>query len=328
MQRLMGVLTMLVVSALIAAGSAWSAEVEVAAKKIKESEAPKVDGKVDKAWDTVRATKVTAIEGPQGKVEISLKVLYTDTDLYFLFQWADKTESLNRFFEFDGKGWKKVKGYEDRLSLAWDINNTIKDFPKKGCTVNCHKKDKEVELKTSAANERVDIWHWKAQRSNPVGYSDDQWLGHEAKKIIYEGREIARYRENDAATTGAGKDNWDKEAKRPKYTFKEGVKPGPVLLEKEAVEIKDYGKFKPGDRLPLETLARPAGSRGDVDAKGAWANGRWSLEMKRARVTEDKQNDIQFTGAGPYYFGISVHDNETEDQHSDTGENVLKLMLK
>lgn len=328
MKRLMVIPTALVVSALVAGGPSWGAEIEVAAKKIKDAEAPKIDGKVDKIWDGVRAAKVTAAEGPQGKVEISLKVLYTDKDIFFLFQWPDKTESLNRFVEFDGKEWKRVKGYEDRLNLAWDINNTVKDFSKKGCAAVCHKVDKEVELKTGGPNERVDVWHWKAQRSNPVGYADDQWLGHEAKKSIYEGREVNRYRGNDAATTGAGKDNWDKEAKRPKYSFKEGVKPGPVLLEKDAVEIKEYGKFKAGDRLPLETLARPAGSRGDIDARGAWANGRWSLETKRARVTEDKQNDIQFTGAGPYYFGISVHDNETDDKHSHTGEIALKLLLK
>ena len=185
MRQVMGVLTMLMVCTMIATGSVWSAEVEVAAKKVKDTEAPKIDGRMDKVWDSVRATKVTAIEGPQGKVEISLKFLYTDTDIYFLFQWPDKTESLNRLLEFDGKEWKKVKGYEDRLNLAWDINNTVKDFPKKGCAAVCHKVDKEVELKTGGPNERVDIWHWKAQRSNPVGYADDQWLGHEAKKSLY-----------------------------------------------------------------------------------------------------------------------------------------------
>jgi len=329
MKRLMQVLTMLVVSALVVAGAAWAAEIEVTAKKIKDAEAPKIDGKVDKIWDSVRATKAIASEGPQGKVEINLKVLYTDKEIFFLFQWPDKTESLNRFFEFDGKEWKKFKGNEDRLNLAWDIDNTVKDFPKKGCAAVCHKVDKEVELKTNAADERVDIWHWKAQRSNPAGYADDKWLGHEAKKIIYEGREIARYRGNDAATSGAGKGNWDKEAKRPKYTFKEGVSAGPILHEKDAVEIKDFGKFKAGDRLPLETVTRPAGSRSDVDAQGVWKDGRWTLEFRRARATEDKQNDVQFVDPGrPYYFGISVHDNETDDNHSHTGETVLKLILK
>jgi hypothetical protein len=309
------------------AAAARADEVELRAKKV--SDAPAIDGRVDKAWDAVKATRITASEGPQGNVAITTKALYTDKEIFFLFQWPDKTMSMNRFFEFDGKEWKKVKGYEDRFNLAWDIRNTIKEFPAKGCTGLCHKEGKQVSFKTNGPSERVDIWHWKAQRSNPVGYMDDQWLGSDAIKSMYEGREVVRYRGNDKATSGAGKNNWDKEAKRPKYGWKNGSKPGPVLLEKDAVEIKDYGRFKAGDRLPLETLARPGGSRGEIDAKGVWANGRWTLEVKRARVTEDKENDVQFTDeARPYLFGISVHEDATEDEHSTTERNVLKLLLK
>jgi len=68
MKRPMGMFTMLVVAVLVVGGPTWGAEIEVAAKKITDAEVPKVDGKVEKIWDTVRATKVTASEGPQGKV--------------------------------------------------------------------------------------------------------------------------------------------------------------------------------------------------------------------------------------------------------------------
>lgn len=323
MKTWMVVLVMLAFSVSMPPGPAGAAELEVLAKKA--AEAPVIDGKVDKMWDTVRATKVVASEGPQGDVDISLKVLYTDKDVYFLFQWPDKTMSLNRLYEFDGKEWKKVKGGEDRFNVMWDVNNTIKDFPAKGCTAACHKQDKKVTLKTNGPGERMDVWHWKAQRSNPAGYADDQWLGHELRKEGDE--EIARG--NDAKTAGGYADNWDKQAKRPKYAFKEGVKPGPVLLKKDAVEIKDYGKFKAGDRLPREVLDKPSGSRGDLEARAVWERGRWTLEIKRARDTGDKDNDVQFTAAGrPYYFGISVHDNAGDEDHSHTGQTALKLMLK
>ena len=316
-------LAVLLVSGLIVGGPAWAAEIEVAAKKV--AEGPVIDGKVDKVWDSVKATKVTASEGPQGDVEISLKALYTDKDIYLFFQWPDKTMSLNRLLEFDGKEWKKVKGGEDRFNLMWDIGNTIKDFPAKGCTAVCHKQGKQVTLKTNGPNERMDVWHWKAQRSNPAGYADDQWLGQELKKVGEE--ESARG--NDAKSAGGYSDNWDKEAKRPKYTFKEGVKLGPALLKSDAVEIKDYGKFKAGDRLPREVLEKPVGSRGDIGTKAVWDKGRWTLEVKRARDTGEKENDIQFTDPGrPYYFGISVHDNQGDEEHSHTGRNALKLLLK
>lgn len=330
MKPWMEMLVMLALGTAIAVGPAWAAEMEVAAKKV--AAGPVIDGKADNVWDTVRATKVKASEGPQGDVEISFKVLYTDKDIYFLFQWPDKTLSQNRLYEFTGKEWKKVKGGEDRFNLMWDINNTIKEFPAKGCNAVCHKeetkdkKDKpEVTLKTNGPTERMDVWHWKAQRSNSVGYADDQWLGHELRM---EGNEkIAR--DNDAKTAGGYSDNWDKEAKRPKYAFKDGVKPGPVLLKKDMVEIKDYSKFKAGDRLPREILEKPAGSRGDIEARAVWDKGRWTLEIKRARDTGDKVNDIQFTDPGrPYLFGLSVHDNAGDEDHSHTGQIALKLMLK
>jgi hypothetical protein len=94
-------------------------EVEVIAKKV--TQAPTIDGKPDKLWDSVKAIKVTASDGPQGDVEISIKTVYTDKDLYMLLQWPDKTMSLNRMYELSGTEWKKVKGNEDRFSLMWDI---------------------------------------------------------------------------------------------------------------------------------------------------------------------------------------------------------------
>lgn len=322
MTRLRATLAVLVVSALVIGGPAWAAEIEVTAKKVTES--PVIDGKVDKAWDSVKATKVTASEGPQGDVEISLKAFYTDKDVYFLFQWPDKTMSLNRFLQFDGKEWKKTKGNEDYFALQWDIGNNIKDFPTKGCTVLCHKVGKELSLRTNAPGERTDIWFHKPQRLNPVGQADDQYLTHEPKKD-----DPQSARRTDPKVSGGYEDNWDKEAKRPKYTFKEGVKPGPVLLKKDAVEIKDYGKFKAGDRLPREVLAPFVGSRGDIQTGAVWEKGRWTLEIKRARATEDKDNDVQFTDPGrPYYFGISVWDDEDDENHSHTGRTVLKLLLK
>jgi len=303
------------------AGGAQGAEIEVAAKKIKDAEAPQIDGKVDRIWDSARAVKVTAAEGPQGKVEISLKVLYTDKEIFFLIQWPDKTMSLSRLFEFDGKEWKKTKGNEDYLALAWDIG--VKDFPRKGCTVLCHKADKELSLRTNAPGERIDYWFHKPQRMAPVGQADDQYLTHEPKKD-----EPKSARRPDPKTGGGYEDNWDKEAKRPRYGFREGVTPGPILLKKDAVEIKDYGKFKPGDRLPREVLAPFTGSRGDIQAGAAWDRGRWTLELRRALVTEDKEHDVQFTGPGPYYFGLAVWDDADDEEHSHTGENVLKLLLK
>ena len=40
-----------------------------------------------------------------------------------------------------------------------------------------------------------------------------------------------------------------------------------------------------------------------------------TLELRRARDTGDKENDVQFTDPSrPYYFGISVHDDAGEEE--------------
>jgi len=81
--------------------------------------------------------------------------------------------------------------------------------------------------------------------------------------------------------------------------------------------------------LPREALEKPVGSRGDIEAKAVWERARWTLEMKRARDTGDKENDVQFTDPErPYYFGISVHDDDQGDTHSHTDRTALKLLLK
>ena len=102
----MNVIVAVFVTALFAlTGVAHGAE--VTAKKITDAEAPKIDANVDKIWDSVRATKIPVAEGKIGKIEVTMKVLYTDKDLYFLFQWSDETESLGRYYEFDGKAGEK-----------------------------------------------------------------------------------------------------------------------------------------------------------------------------------------------------------------------------
>ncbi|WP_392339174.1 ethylbenzene dehydrogenase-related protein [Moritella marina] len=69
-------------------------------------------------------------------------------DIYFLIQWADPTESVNRFpwmQQADGS-WQQLMNkddtghdntyYEDKMAILWNIN--LKSFKKKGCAAACH----------------------------------------------------------------------------------------------------------------------------------------------------------------------------------------------
>jgi hypothetical protein len=272
----------------------------------KVSTGPVLDGQVDAVWGQAKETMISVSGGRAGDLKVSAKALYTATEVFFLFQWKDATQSFNRQLEFDGKEWKKISGNEDRLSVAWEMG-TVAGFKENGCMVSCHGDKKKV-----AAGERLDLWHWKGSRSGPVGQMDDQFLDQEK-------------RQGDAKVSGGESDNWDEGKKAPKFTWK-GAPPTPrVLLKSEAVEITDYSKFKAGDRIPREVLAPFVGSRGDVSARGVWANGMWTLEVKRVLDTQQK-DDVQFTDMKkPYFFALAIHDNDGDEHHSFSEAYQMKF---
>jgi hypothetical protein len=313
---------------------------ELKAEKVDQG--PVIDGKPDKIWNKVRPFKIKLSEGEHPKeVTASIKAMYTDTDVYFLIRWKDPTESYNLVYEFDGTQWIKRKGNEDKLGMMWNINDSIKDFNAKGCSILCHEEGKY--MKTSAPGEKGDVWHWKAQNSNPVGYADDHLLLDVLRKVGH--HETGRI--NDKKKGGSYSSNWDAAAKRPKYTFKDNSKSGPILTKAEAVVITENTTFTKGFILPQEVLAKPGGSRGDIEAKGIWRKGSWTLEMKRALNTgrdDDVQFDpskvyyfgmsifdnahVQFDPSKVYYFGMSIFDNAHDKEHATTTNTTNKLIFK
>ncbi|MFQ6110902.1 MAG: ethylbenzene dehydrogenase-related protein [Nitrospinota bacterium] len=321
-----------VLVALVMAGSLlvlWGtldafAERTVTAKKVKKG--PVIDGKVDKVWRKVRASRIPVKEGKIGDITVTMKALYDSEYVYFLFRWPDKTMSQNRVYVWTGEGWKKRKGNEDRLGLLWDIKGNLKDFGTKGCDAICHKEkkgDKEIFfMKADSPDQRGDVWHWKAQRSNPVGYADDQYLQH---VVASEGEEKTG-RKGDKKTAGSYKKNWDKKRKAPKFIHKAG-KWGPVLLKKDAVPLKPGTSVEKGAVVPREVLERPVGSRGDIDAGGRYAKGRWTLELRR-KLRTGNPDDVQFDTSKSYFFGLAIFDNTSEKEHSFTKGEAYKLVFK
>jgi len=303
------------------ARSAPAAEIELVAEPVAQAEVPVIDGKVESIWQRASPVRFTLSEGSQGSVEVTLRALRSESHLYLLFQWPDKTESLNRFYEFDGRAWRPGRGREDRLNIAWNIGGSVREFEGKGCSVLCHKT--EGVMKTNAPGEKVDLWYWMGQRSNGVGVADDWAMLHEPAPV--EGTKSGR--RPDAPTGGPFEPNWSEASKRPAFAQAKGAKPGALLLKKEAAAIQPSARFKPGDRLPRELLAPPSGPRAGIEARGIWERGRWAVELGRALETGD-ENDIQLTGPGPFYFAVSIHDDGEKDEHAQMGRDVLKLRVK
>ena len=162
----------------------------------------------------------------------------------------------------------------------------------------------------------LDLWHWRAHRSNPVDQSDDQF--------------IAEYRYGDAGK-GPYFTNWDSDTEQPKWMF-DPEKAGFRALDWEDIAERRLGfddlyylqaeaavPFDPdhdwqeGDTIPRRILRAGEGSRADIDVAGEarWREGFWDVTLVRALDTGHPRDDKAFAHGGIYWAAMAVHRNAT-----------------
>jgi hypothetical protein len=172
--------------------------------------------------------------------------------------------------------------------------------------------DAETLEALRAAGYFLDLWHWRAQLSNPMGRSDDQ--------------HISWYRLYDSGT-GPFFSNWDGASGQPRYMFDPartgihalrweevttdpGVEPGPYFLEEAAAAPFDpRHEWREGDVIPGQILREPVGSRASirVHGEGRWSGGEWDVTLQRALDTGYPLEDKALSPKGVYDVAIGVH---------------------
>jgi hypothetical protein len=279
-------------------------------------------------WNKAKESKLVLVGA--GKVEgqileLKAKSVYTKDEIFFRFEWPDKDKSLNkRRWKFSGGKWTKFKGDEDRLGLVWEINR-IDKFATKGCAVLCHsesKNNKEWYYSVNSSREKADLWHWKAVRSNPVGFTEDGYV------IANPTKEPEKGRKRDASSDTKAKSNRSKDKSKPVYMQNPSKSPSisDALLVAEAVEIKNHSNFKEGDEIPGYMLHTEwKGSFADIPTIGVWKNGKWTVMMRR-KLQTGYDDDVQFNTRKKYPFGLAVFDNEHNEDSYDS--DPLKLQFK
>jgi hypothetical protein len=288
-------------------------------KALKITDVSSFDGLTDPSWDLIDDLTVSVgsfcMMGRCGNLgdqeKVSIKAQYSDTHVYMLFHWPDNEKSMNRMYQYNDEIWEEVDGNEDRLNVAWNIDESSSSFDMMGCMAACHyMMMNEPYMATNYSDDKLDLWHWKSQRTNPADYADDQFIQSE---VDYSADEVTG-RKSDDKTGGGYVSNWDSAMQRPVYAPADGnyVKRG--LLKSEAVEITDFSIFKEGDLISREVLERPTGSRGDISAEAEWSDGYWKLLLSRSLKTGNS-DDVNFDINKTYAFAISVHDNEHGIEH-------------
>lgn len=257
------ILTIVLCFGLVASAGSAFADIEVPSFKV--AQGPVLDGSdQDAAWQGVKPVIIADTSSGQ---KILLRSVYTDDQVFFLVMFPDAAENfLHKPWVWNAAGQKYESGphREDTFVFKWNMM------------------DKDVDLTNfSDDSYRADVWYWKANRTNPAGYADDQihTLADAPAKGSTEllsktGKKRYLTRPNDAG-----------KAPNQEYT--------PVAYE--------------GDLVNAFKVAEPAGSRADVRARGLWSGGFQTIEFAR-NFTTGYDDDVQFDPASgkAYLFGVSI----------------------
>jgi PAS domain S-box-containing protein len=294
------------------------------------------------AWKKAKRLTVNIQDGTIGDIEIGMQAAYDQERIYFFARWPDSTKSLIKnawIYDKKTKQWvKKLKDFklsgknitekeiienEDRFSIKWNIDNSVKGFNSIGCQVLCH----GDRMHTNGPDERVDTWHWKGARNYLLRYMDDKWLNNK-KTIGWDYKDIEAARQSDSLDKASGLEGLGgnyidnsqtimiqgKAVKIPLYWEPGSHNEDALFITQEEIKNGEAIKIAHPDQInqnhivPGYVLFRPIGSRGDIDAVGMWKDGFWNLEFSRRLVTGNA-DDVQFDITKNYRFGIAVMDN-------------------
>lgn len=337
-----GVVVIFLVMAVAAHATAASGEVDAFVLEARMTKvAPKLDGMLDdSAWR--RAVPIhVAIHQPAtmqrtGDTVVQLRAVRTSDDIYIAARWSDPTQSIQKEqWTYDGLQWRRGRDVdEDRLALIFPIGNSAPWFAESGCALTCHVRRRnpltlDTEPKwykgTLAQSQRLDVWHWKSVRSNPMGYADDKyWV---FASPTGQRKNGGRYADGNEGGPNPASKNVAADGKRPAYMQdprKRPSMPG-VLLNDEKVAF-DESRFKPGDTIPGRVLTAPTGSRADVQCVGEYRGTSWHLEMRRSLNT-GHNDDVVFRPGERVPFALAIFENVSERRKQDHGKAQDRLVL-
>lgn len=213
--------------------------------------------------------KATAvtIQDVVAKIPLTLKAVYTSDRIFFLVSYPDKTEN------------------RQHKAQVWNENQQLYvTGPKREDTFvfkwNMENHPNDLTL-SSNASYRADVWFWKANRTDHATRADD-------KIQIYTVEALSN------ARPMMSKDG------NIFYLVRKGDQ------GKSAYKTKIQAN-KTDAEIPGFNYQQPTGSRSDIQAKGIWKNGRWTIEFSR-KLKTNYLDDIQFDTSKTYLFGVSRYE--------------------
>ncbi len=332
------------------------------ARYIQDTSSIEIDGlENEPAWALASTTTIRSYGAANfynGETDIAVKVLYNEHDIFFLIRWRDPSKSLAHLpliktdngWQVMQQGFQKFneqKHYEDKFAVM------IAENCKAGAAATAHLGHKPLKDKPPHwsglgyhyhKTGLVDLWQWKAVRTNRMYLADDNYFG--KPDIIRAGsrRYTAGYGV-DAKESGTYKMNWQ-------WFYKDGITPKRMPLNDADLtayqnefynetdepdntwllnwfDTKAYSKHD--DHYPTGTIMpsilyysnRFEGDRADVRAFGTWKDEYWSLELFRKRSTGSNK-DVELKDGVCLWFAAFDHAQIAHSRHS----RPIKLRLR
>jgi hypothetical protein len=155
----------------------------------------------------------------------------------------------------------------------------------------------------------LDLWQWRANRSNPVGFGGDDY--------------VLEYRLFDAGKN-AWFGNWDGGKGEPRHMLDPAVNNGrmalteadfrnpeaPTLTADNRVPYDPEHAWQEGDLMYKYGNQQPEGSASGNAATASFEGGRWTVVLTR-KLNSGDPDDLPLAGGNTYPVGFAVHDDST-----------------
>lgn len=284
-----------------------------------------IDGSDDEAaWSRAVEVEVSLNYGTVEKAW--LKALYTDEDVFIRVKWADATEDrLHAPWVWDEQVQAYVEGpqIEDSVLLSFEA----------GC-----------EWTPSLLGGYMydfDGWQWMAARSDPLGQAVDLYgnVQDKAKRLpnfdpyasrVVEDNVNMKFTQNQNVnlyadwneldrvymTQPVNKNLWVRKEPDGEFARKGFAERLPAPTAPATAETMIVPQFSP---------IKLTGRAGEVAAKGRWADGYWTVEFRRMRITPAGHlEDVMFNRL--VQFAVNIFDKaERLDQAAESERLFLKF---
>ncbi|MDH5737689.1 MAG: ethylbenzene dehydrogenase-related protein [Gammaproteobacteria bacterium] len=291
------------------------------------SEEIKIDGRADEAgWKAAEEIKVRLNYGSTKTAFV--KAAYTDKEVFIRVRWADDDENRQYhpwLWSSEEKTYLEGTQVDDALLLSFEA----------GC-------DWSPSFFAGHVFD-FDGWHWLAARSDPVGQALDLY-GNVQDRPVKNGAFSAhparntpetwnlKFIENNEPDLHANWDNLDRvyllQPTNEQIYYQslvDGREKQPFLQHQPAPTVTPFPWTESKPFTQHSPVKLHAGA-GEVNARGLWENGYWTVEFRRDRETPARTlNDVVFNRLTQ--FSLYIFDQtENIEEASESQRLFLKFL--